>query len=107
MTRLFSSDEYDPIREFLDDQELAKKVKEKEERFKSSLLRVLSTKDGRAVLAAVLDMAGFFRSVSQTDPITMAVSSGRRDVAVQLYALLEESHPDLLDKLLKERRENV
>lgn len=107
MDRLFSSDEYDPVRDLLDDQELAKKAKEKEDRLKSSLLRVLSTKEGRMVLSMVLDITGFFGSVSQTDAITMAVSSGRRDVGVQLYALLEESHPDLLDKLLKERRENV
>lgn len=107
MNRLFSSDEYDPVRDLLDDQELAKKAKEKEDRLKSSLLRVLSTREGRRVMAMVLDLTGFFVSVSQIDPIQMAVSSGRRDVGVQLYALLEELHPDLLDKLLKERREDV
>lgn len=107
MDSLFTSDEYDPIRDYLDEQELAKKVKEKEDRLKSALLRILSTKEGRMVLSMVLDITGFFGSVSQTDAITMAVSSGRRDVGVQLYALLEESHPDLLDKLLKERREDV
>lgn len=107
MNRLYLSDEFDPMRDLLDDQELAKKAKEKEDRLKSSLLRVLSTREGRRVMAMVLDISGFFGSVSQTDPIRMAVSSGRRDVGVQLYGLLEESHPDLLDKLLKERRENV
>ena len=52
-------------------------------------------------------ISGFFGSVSQTEPIQMAVSSGRRDVGVQLYGLLDELHPDLLDKLLKERRDDA
>ena len=106
MNTLFLSDENDPMRDLLDDQELAK-AKEKEDRIKSSLLRVLSTREGRRVMAMVLDLTGYFGSVSQIDPIQMAVSSGRRDVGVQLYGLLEELHPDLLDKLLKERREDV
>ena len=107
MNRLYLSDEFDPMRDLLDDQELAKKAKEKEDRLKSSLLRVLSTREGRRVMAMVLDISGFFGSVSQTEPIQMAVSSGRRDVGVQLYGLLDELHPDLLDKLLKERRDDA
>ena len=90
----------------------ASKVKESKtkaeleyERNTEELRVILGTKGGRYFIWRLLSMFRVFQSVSDTDPIAMALNSGRRDAGAEILAAILEVDPNILGKMQQEAKE--
>lgn len=66
-----------------------------------SLRRVLSTRDGRAVIRWLIVETGLERGSFNTNALTMAFSEGRRSVGVALFDRIKRVDPESL-KLMQD-----
>lgn len=71
----------------------------KEARFNDSLIRVLETESGRAVIARLIEESGFFTSVFDTDPLRMAYKAGKEDFAKRVTQLVMKHCPQYFQGL--------
>jgi hypothetical protein len=75
------------------------------ERQLEELRVILETSGGRNLLWRVLSWCGVYNSTSATDPIYMAILSGKRDIGLQLLVDIMESDPTAYIKMQAEGKE--
>ncbi|WP_444467236.1 Bbp19 family protein [Sutterella wadsworthensis] len=100
----FMRDAFDPItaqaeaeeRSFLDDQ--------RRQRTQLLLERFASSKEGRELLAGLLDLTGLHASSFSTNALGMAYREGRRSVGINLVSIMKPEHYQLMLKERNERR---
>ena len=69
-----------------------------------AIIEVMSTSQGRKVLAWVLSQTGYKNSVSSRDPLTMALASGKRDVGLVISDAIETLCPQSYLQMQEEEK---
>lgn len=69
-----------------------------------AIIEVMSTQQGRKVLAWVLTQTGYKNSVSFRDPMTMAMASGKRDVGLIISEAIEALCPQSYLQMQEEEK---
>lgn len=84
----------------------ARTYREEQRRQRTQLLmeRVTSTREGRELVAGLLDLTGVYASSFSTNALSMGYREGRRSVGLELMALLNPSHYQLMLKERNDRR---
>jgi len=70
----------------------------------NNLRAIMRTKEGRGFVWAMLGKCGVYRSVFDTDPVTMAFNEGRRDFGLSLLGQLVEHCLPEFQTMEKEQR---
>lgn len=84
---------------------LERQEREELERLKASIRSVMLTREGRRVIAWLFDVAGLDVSVTAREPLDMVYASARRDLALEVKALIKEVCPALLKTMDEETNE--
>lgn len=82
-------------------QEQADDRKQAQKRLANSIRSVMSSREGRRTIRWILDVTAHEQSVSNSDALLMAISSGRRDVGIEVLRRLKTLCPEsviLMDK---------
>lgn len=98
--------DFDPFADMEAREAAALAARERDKRIRNDLTGVLSTKAGRRALSYLLSFTGLAASSSHSDPILMAIASGRRDAGLEIADALERASPELFDLMRKEARED-
>ena len=95
--------DFDPFADMEAREAAALAAREREKRIRNDLTGVLSTKAGRRAVAYLLSLTGLAASSSHSDPILMAIASGRRDVGLEIADALErcrKARLEILDEIM-------
>lgn len=84
----------------------ARTYRDEQRRQRTQLLmeRVTSTREGRELVAGLLDLTGVYASSFSTNALSMGYREGRRSVGLDLMALLNPNHYQLMLKERNDRR---
>lgn len=85
----------------------AKRLKKAEllrKEVEKAIVEVMSTQQGRRVLAWVLAQTGYKNSVSFRDPMAMALASGKRDVGLTISEAIEKLCPQSYWQMQEEEK---
>ena len=66
---------------------------------------VMSSKGGRRFVMRILELCRLDESVTNREPLMMAMLSGRRDAGIEVRDWIEAACPDLFDVMRKECRD--
>lgn len=80
------------------------KVRRREEQQRAAFRAVMQTVQGRQVMWELLCGCKCYHSISSTDPLQMAILSGRRDVGLELAASLLKADENAYELMSKEAR---
>lgn len=100
--------EHDPTD--LEGQEVARERKARRERNnrdteESDLKWLMGSRRGRRIVYRLLEQAGVFRSVFNTNAMQMAFAEGNRNYGLRTLTLLTTHCPELYTAMLKEARD--
>ena len=99
--------EYDPID--VQAQEAARESQDRERRLskdteESDMKYLMRNKQGRRIVWRLLERAGVFRSVFNTNAMAMSFAEGRRDYGLHTLALVHGACPEMFPVMLKENQ---
>ena len=102
----YRRDAFDPMTAMAESEDRA--YREEQRRLRTQLLmeRFTATKEGRELIAGLLDLTGVYASSFSTNAISMGYREGRRSVGLDLMALLKPDHYQLMLKERNERRKH-
>lgn len=66
---------------------------------------VMSSESGRRFVMRILELCRLDESVTNREPLMMAMLSGRRDAGIEVRDWIEAACPDLFDLMRKECRD--
>ena len=97
--------EYDPTD--VHAQEVARNSQEREQKLskdteESDLKWLMRNKQGRRIVWRLLEKAGVFRSVFNTNAMAMSFAEGHRNYGLQTLTLIHVACPELFPVMLKE-----